>query len=622
MSTPDDAAPSPSPSPSPPPAPAPAPAAVAAVAEPVIIRANRLRLSLVWIVPLVALAVGAVLVVRTVLQTGPLITLTFRSADGLEPGRTEVRYKEVTIGRVATVGVSSDRKLAVVRVRLNKSAADLAVADTKFWIVRPRVGTAGISGLNTLLSGAYIGVDAGESQDAATAFTGLEAPPFVLRGERGRTFALNAQDLGSLDVGSPLYYRRTRVGRVVGYTLDARTDRLAVQVFVEWPNEDLVTRETRFWNASGVDIALNASGLNVNAESLVSLISGGIAFGTPPGQIKGPPAPEDQRFELYRDRRTALAPPDGPAQRVRLLFDPAMRGLAVGAPVELMGQEIGSVLSVDMRYDSARGRFPTEVLAEIYPARLGDARSGLLKAAGAPRKAASATGSATGGATGGAGDGAASTDDNLRFLQLLVARGLRAQLRSGNLLAGQPYVALDLVKGAPRSTLALTGPVPTLPTVAPEGDLQAQAGQVLERLAQVRFEAIGAGLETTLKTATDAGATLQDTLRAVGRATATLQQTLEGADGAIRQLSPTAQSALLEVQASLKALQATLGELDRNVVQPDAPLQRSAGQALGEVQRAARALRVLGDYLQQHPESLLRGKPADAELGTRPEGRP
>lgn len=599
MSTPDDAAPSP------PPATAPAPAAVA---EPVIVRTNRLRLSLVWIVPLVALAVGAVLVVRTVLQTGPLITLTFRSADGLEPGRTEVRYKEVTIGRVATVGVSPDRKLAVVRVRLNKSAADLAVADTKFWIVRPRVGTAGISGLNTLLSGAYIGVDAGESPDPATAFTGLEAPPFVLRGERGRTFALNAQDLGSLDVGSPLYYRRTRVGRVVGYTLDARTDRLAVQVFVEWPNEDLVTRDTRFWNASGVDIALNASGLNVNAESLVSLISGGIAFGTPPGQAKGPPAPEDHRFELYRDRRTALAPPDGPAQRVRLLFDPGLRGLAVGAPVELMGQEIGSVLSVAMRYDAARGRFPTEVLAEIYPARLGDARTGLLRAAGGAAAASSAAAGAGG-------------DDNLRFLQLLVARGLRAQLRSGSLLAGQPYVALDLVKGAPRSTLALAGPVPTLPTVAPEGDLQAQAGQVLQRLAQVRFEAIGAGLENTLKTATEAGATLQDTLRAVGRATATLQQTLEGADGAIRQLSPTAQSALLEVQASLKALQATLGELDRNVVQPDAPLQRSAGQALGEVQRAARALRVLGDYLQQHPESLLRGKPADAELGPPQEGR-
>ena len=202
----------------------PAPAAAAAppaVAEPVIVRASRLRLSLVWIVPLVALAVGAILVVRTVLQTGPLITITFRSAEGLEPGRTEVRYKEVAIGRVASVGLSPDRGRVLVRVRLNKSVAELAVADTKFWIVRPRIGTAGISGLGTLLSGAYIGVDAGESTEEEKFFTGLEAPPFVLRGEPGRNFALDATELGSLDFGSPVFYRRTRVGRVVGYNLNA-----------------------------------------------------------------------------------------------------------------------------------------------------------------------------------------------------------------------------------------------------------------------------------------------------------------------------------------------------------------------------------------------------------------
>lgn len=591
------------------PADAPSPVAVpppATPAEPVIVRTNRLRLSLVWIVPLVALAIGAILVVRTVLQTGPMITLTFRSADGLEPGRTEVRYKEVSIGRVATVSISPDRKLAVVRVRLNKSAADLAVADTKFWIVRPRVGTAGISGLGTLLSGAYIGVDAGESPDQATAFTGLEAPPFVLRGESGRNFALNAADLGSLDVGSPLYYRRTRVGRVVGYTLDPKTDRLEVQVFIESPNESLVTANTRFWNASGVDIAINGNGVSVSAESLVSLVSGGIAFGTPPGQPKGPPAADGQRFELYRDKALAVAPPDGPAQRVRLLFSPGLRGLAAGAPVELMGQEVGSVLSVALRYDEAQGRFPTEVVAEIFPGRLGEARTAFLKAA-----AKSAPKAAPQGA-----------DDNLHFLQQLVARGLRGQLRSGNLITGQPYVSLDLVKNAPKATLALSGPVPTLPTlVTPGNDLPGQAGELLERLGKMRFEEIGAGLEKTLKTASDAGTTLQDTLRTVGAATATLQKTLEGADGAIRQLSPTAQAALLEVQASLKALQGTLGELDRNVVQPDAPLQRSAGQALGEVQRAARALRVLGDYLQQHPDSLLRGKPADPDTGPATEGR-
>ncbi|MFO1272964.1 MAG: MlaD family protein [Rubrivivax sp.] len=567
------------------------------VAEPVIVRASRLRLSLVWIVPLVALVAGAILVVRTITQTGPMITITFRSADGLEAGRTDVRYKEVTIGRVASVALSPDRGRALVRVRLNKSAAELAVADTKFWIVRPRVGTGGISGLGTLLSGAYIGTDAGESPDEERFFTGLEAPPFVMRGEQGRTVVLDAPDLGSLDVGSPVFYRRTRVGRVVGYTLNPQTDRLEVRLFIEAPNESLVTRESRFWNASGVDVTVNASGLNVNTESLASLVGGGIAFGNPPGVQGAAPAPDGQRFTLYADRRAALAPADGPPQRVRFVFDPGMRGLAAGAPVELLGNEIGNVRSVVVHYDARRGRFPTEVQADIYLSRLGEARDEFLKSAGA---------------------GSAPAD--VRFLQRLVGQGLRASLKSGSILTGQPYVSLDLARQAPRAALVMAGNVATLPTLAGgSGDLQAQAGEVLDRLARIDFEAIGARLEQALKNAGEAGATAQGTLRSAGEAAVQLQKTLEGADGAIRQLAPPLQAALVEAQSALKALQGTLGELDRNVAQPDAPLQRSAGQTLSEMQRAARALRVLGDYLQQHPESLLRGKPDDPETGM--EGR-
>ncbi len=571
-----------------------------AVAQPVVVRASRLRLSLVWIVPLVALVAGAILVVRTLTQTGPLITITFRSADGLEPGRTEVRYKEVGIGRVTSVGLSPDRERVRVQVRLNKSAAELAVTDTKFWIVRPRVGSGGVSGLGTLLSGTYIGVDAGESPDEERFFTGLEAQPFVMRGEKGRNVVLDAPDLGSIDIGSPVYYRRTRVGRVVGYTLNPQTDRLEVQLFIEAPNEKLVTRESRFWNASGVDLSLTASGLSVNTESLASLVGGGIAFGNPPGLAQAPPPGLAQRFTLHADRRTALAPADGPPQRVRLVFSPGMRGLAAGAPVELLGTEVGSVRAVAMHYDARSGRFPTEVEAELYLTRLGAARTEFLKSLG----------------------GGNAADDDLRFLQQLVARGLRGTLKSGNLITGQPYVALEVAKAAPRAALDTRGPLPTVPTLAAAGgDLQAQAGEVLDRLARVRFEEIGARLEDTLKNASAAGASAQDTLRAITQATATLQKTLESADGAIRQLSPTAQGALAEAQAALKSLQGTLGELDRNLTQPEAPLQRNANQALAEMQRAARALRVLSDYLQQHPESLLRGKPDDPDVGAGKEGR-
>ena len=564
--------------------------------KPVIVRAKRLRFSLVWLVPLVALLVGVVLVVRTLLQTGPLITITFPNAEGLEPGRTEVRFKEVVVGRVTKVGFSPDRGRVMATVRLDKSAANLAVNDTQFWVVRPRISTAGVSGLSTLFSGAYIDTDAGESAQDRLHFTGLEAPPFALRGEPGRRFVLDATDLGSLEVGSPVYYRRTRVGRVVSYALDPRRDVLEVQVLIEAPNDALVTTQTRFWNAGGIDVSVSASGLSVNTESIASLVVGGIAFATAPGAGKAAAAPAGQRFALFNDKRAALALPEGAPVRVRMLFGAGFRGLAAGAMVEMLGTEIGTVRSVAMKYDVRTSRFALEVMADIYPARLGDARREFMSAMG----------------------GASESDAML--IKHLVERGLRARVLTGNLLTGQPYVALDLQPKAPKATVDTKQAALLIPSHAGGGDLQQQVSDIMERVGRIRFEQIGAHLEETLKNTQVASGTLQDTLAKAGAATTALQQTLGSADKAIQQISPQAQQALLDVQKSLKALQGTLDGLDRNLLQPDAPMQRDASQALAEMQRAARALRVLGDYLQQHPETLLKGKPADAEVGPAAQG--
>src|SRR5438105_4353407 len=396
-----------------------------ALPEPVITKKNPTRLSLVWIVPILAVIIGASLLVRTWLEAGPHIVIEFRTAEGLESGKTEVRFKEVVVGRVESVSLSEDRRRVLVGVRIDRKAASIAVADTHFWVVKPRIGTAGISGLGTLLSGSYIGVDAGTSTVERREFVGLEAPPFVLRGEPGRSFVLRAQDLGSLDVGSPIYYRRTRVGRVVGYTLDPKNDELLVQIFVESPYEPLVTQQARFWNASGLDLTLNASGLTVNAQTLVSVLAGGIAFEHLPGPATLPPAPAGTRFYLFGDRKSALAPPDGPALTVRMVFDHSVRGLSVGAPIDFLGIELGNVQSLQLQYDAQRKRYPMEVTADIYPLRLGAVRNAMLDTAATEP-----------------------TADTL-FLKRLVDNGLRAQLRSGNLLTGQQYIALDFIPKAP-----------------------------------------------------------------------------------------------------------------------------------------------------------------------------
>ena len=531
--------------------------------KPEVAPRRRMGLSLVWLVPIVALVVAASLFVRTVLLVGPRIDIEFASADGIEPGKTDVRYKEVVIGKVETVSLRGDRKRVIVTVRLDRASAGIAVEDTLFWVVRPRIGTAGISGLGTLLSGAYIGTDAGVSDKPRDSFVGLEVPPFVLRGEPGAAFVLRADDLGSLEVGSPLLYRRTRVGRVVGYTLDPARDELAIRIFVEAPYQSLVTIQARFWNASGVDLQVNASGLTLSTQTVASLLAGGIAFENPQSIQKVAAAAPGSTFVLHNDRRAAFAPEDGTPVPVRMVFDQSVRGLAENAPIDFLGIEIGRVRMISLEYDAKRQRFPVRVVGEIYPLRLGAVRSALF--------------------TGAEGDPAAES----LVLQRLVENGVRAQLRTGNLLTGQSYVALDFIGNAPHAKVDVVNGSIELPTVPGTlSELQPQVAEIVHKLSRVPFEEIGNNLKDTLKSV----------------------------DKAIGQLTPDAQKALAEVQRTLARAQVSLESLDRNLSDPNAPMQRSVDDTMQELQRVARSFRVLSDYLQLHPEALLRGRPTDPAL--------
>jgi paraquat-inducible protein B len=541
-------------------------------------KARRLRISLVWLVPLVALAIGASLLVRTLFLTGPTIEIEFASADGVEAGRTEVRFKEVVVGRVQSVKLSEDRQKVVVGVKLDRSAGSLAVADTTFWVVKPRIGAGGVTGLGTLLSGAYIGVDVGVSQESKSRFVGLEAPPYVLRGEPGSIFVLRADDLASLDVGSPVYYRRTRVGRVVGYTLDAQRDDLTVRIFVEAPYQRLVTTKTRFWNASGIDVSLDANGLTVNTQTLASVLAGGLAFDDPAEGGVGTPAPPNSIFPLFGDKQTALAPLDGTPVGVRMTFDGTVRGLAAGAPVDFLGVEVGKVRSFTLQYDAARRRYPVLVVADVYPTRFGAVRDALAASGATDREAGAAV------------------------LGKLVENGLKAQLRTGNLLTGQLYVALDFVPRAAPARLATAGSDLVLPTAPGTlAELQPQVADIVAKVSRIPFDEIGAKVNRI-------------PFDEIGR---DLRQTLRSARETVDALGPEARKSLAEVTRTLTRAQASLDRLDRNLLDPSAPVQRQVEDTLGELQRAAGALRTLADYLQRHPESLLRGKPPDPKVPTR-----
>ncbi len=541
------------------------PVAVAELPQPRVAPARRWNVSLVWLLPAVAIAIGASLLFRTVFLVGPRIEIEFASADGVEAGKTDLRYKEVVVGKVYAVSLRGADKHVVVSVQLDRSAASIAVEDTTFWVVRPRIGVGGITGLGTLLSGAYIAADAGVSKESQSEFKGLEAPPLVMRGEPGSIFVLRSDDLGSLDVGSPVFHRRARVGRVVAYALDPDRDELVLKIFVEAPYQKLVTTATRFWNASGIDLTVNASGLTLNTQTIASVLAGGLAFENAPGASAATPAPANAVFNLYTDRNTALAPPDGPPVHVRMVFDQSVRGLSVGAPLDLLGTEIGRVTSIAMLYDGPRKHYPIEVRADIYPLRLGPLRDALLKAAGS------------------AGDG--SPDQTV--VRELVADGVRAQVRSGNLLTGQLYVALDFIAKQPAHAAMGSDGTMVLPTVPGTlSQVQPQIAEIVEKVSKIPFDEIGKDLRSTLA----------------------------GASAAINRLTPEAQKALVDVQKTLARAQASLDSLDRNVTDSNAPVQQNLQETLLELQRTSRSLRVLSDYLQQHPDSLLRGKPADPPL--------
>ena len=527
--------------------------------EPVVQR-RRVNASLIWLVPVIAALVGLSLVINAWVQRGPVINISFQTAQGLEPGKTVVKYKDVVIGKVTTIRLTPDHHKVIVRVDLEKSASSIAVSDSRFWVVRPRIGLGGVSGIDTLLSGSFIGVDVGDSTQPQTDFTGLENPPSVTHDAQGRSFILQSGDLGSLDIGSPVYFRRIQVGRVASYRLNDDGKDVSVQIFIESPYDKFVTTDSRFWNASGVDVSLGADGLKLNTQSLATVLAGGVAFLDAPGQHPNTtPAAENASFTLFDTQDKAMAPPDGPPHYIRMRFDQPLRGLTVNAPVEFLGINIGNVVSIRMDYDEKTGRFPIYVGAVIYPDRLGKAHEKLLAQAKSK------------------GD----NDDLSHMMGTLVAHGLRAQAKVGNLLTGQLFVSLDFLPNAPKATYDPDARPLEIPTAPGNFDkLQEQLVQIVDKIQKIPFDSIGNNLNSSL---------------------AELNKTLKQVNGQV----------LPEFRNTLKGANQTLGVAD-NALSPDSPLQQNLGSTLEQLQRMARSLRTLTDYLSAHPSALIRGRGADA----------
>ena len=329
------------------------------------------RLSLVWIIPVLAAALGAWVAVTRIMGEGPKITIVFQSAEGLEAGKTKINYRGVDVGTITAIRLSRDHQRVIATAQMTPKTDDFLADDTRFWVVRPRISGASVTGLGTLISGAYIGMEIGNSKEPKRNFVALETPPVVTGNAPGRFFVLKTSDLGSLDLGTPLFFRRLQVGRVASYKLDKDGKFFTLQVFVRAPYDQYVTANTRFWQASGIDVSLSASGLGVQTQSLLSILIGGVAFQSPATDGVLPAAAADTVFVLYSDRAKAFEPAARSPQTYKLIFKESVRGLAPGAPVEFRGIPIGEVADIRAQIDLKTFEFSVPVTIRLDPQRLG-----------------------------------------------------------------------------------------------------------------------------------------------------------------------------------------------------------------------------------------------------------
>jgi paraquat-inducible protein B len=509
---------------------------------------------LVWVVPIAAAVIGISLMIRNWQNAGPDISISFLSGEGVQVGKTLVKYRDVAVGRVTAVELSADHETVMVSASLSKDAASLLKSDTQFWIVRPRIGVGSVSGLGTLLSGVYIGMKTGVATRRERQFVGLENPPALSHGPRGRELLLHAARAGSLAVGAPVYFRQFQVGRVIDESLlpDGST---RVTVFVDAPYDGFVKPVTRFWNASGIDVRLGADGLNVQTESLAAVIAGGIAFDDGPLESSGSgAAPAPGNFTLYKNETEAMAPPDGDPSYLRMRFAQSLRGLEVGAPVEFVGVDIGTVVAVDLGYEQRDKSFPVIVTAKVYPRRMGQAYE-ILTA-----------------------QGQTESDETLaEFVGTLVNRGLRAQPRSGSLLTGKLYIALDFQPTSTRASFDASLRPLELPTVNGSfQELEANISRVLKKVNDLPLQQLAEDLHTDLED---------------------LHETL----------SELHTGVLPNAEDTLSALHRTLDAAGRTL-DSESPLQRGLDDTLSQTRSTLQAVRDLVEYLDRHPDALLRGR--------------
>jgi paraquat-inducible protein B len=537
------------------------------------------RIPVIWVIPALAVAIGIWLAWDTLSKEGPTITISFRAAAGLKAGESNLKFKDINIGTVSALRFSADHQRILVTVGTTAEMRDLLTDDSQFFIVKPELFAGSLRGIGTLLSGPFIEMVPGtSSQHDQHDFIGLEDPPVLEADTPGTTFLVKADRLGSLSVGSPVFFRDMSVGQVLGWDLGNMAENAMLHVFVRRPFDTYVNDSSRFWNASGIKIDLGGTGVSIEVASLKALLLGGIGFETP--DPKAPPAVAADAFPLYNDHEAANAASYKRKIQCVAYFDGSVRGVAAGNEVTLRGLKVGHITGVSLKYDVARDAVVAPVTFDVEPERV-------------------------------VGVGRQVFTDRTQAVDALVAKGLRASLSSSNILTGQMLISLDFVKDAPVVKPALQDGYYVIPTTGGAGlsGLQASVGALLDKINTIPFDQIGASLNRTmsgLANVTD-GPELKQSLTAL---TATLFSTRSLMHNFDTEGSPAFKH-LPEIAANLQSTMLNANRLVLSLNEgygDNTKFSRDLGRMMVELNDAVRSFRALADLLTRHPEALVRGR--------------
>lgn len=525
------------------------------------------RLSPVWFIPLLAVLIAVWLAVRAWQEAGPVIQIEFSAASGIEVGKTRIRYRDVEVGVVKSIQLSDDFNKVRITAEMDAYVSPLINDQSNFWVVSPRVSRSGISGIETLLSGVYIEMDSGGEGvgESRTKFIGLEEPPSVRSYDKGSSYLLVADTLGSLDIASPVYHREVPVGEVTGYKLLTDQSKVQIRMFVKAPFDELIKEHSQFWNVSGFGATIGLDGVELDVGSLSSLIAGGVQFDTPINLTQESRRADPGRtFYLFPSKDAVSEGAISVSYPFLLHFEGSVRGLKVGAPVEYLGIQVGRVEHIALDYES-RDASRVNVLIAIQPERMGQ--------------------------------GVVPSKEQIReAMDQLVAQGMQARLSSGSLIGGSLFVDLVPNAGEP-GEIKEQGSYPLLPTAENEfSQITRQLTSIMEKIQGLPIEEIGVDLKSGLKSLRSVMGDLEDAKlgESAGGVLENLQDATDGLDGTADQL------------------ERTLKSLDQTVA-PDSDLSHTLTSALDDISDAAKSMKQLTDQLQRYPDALLRGRDEDKE---------